>query len=223
MPAITDADITEVKALIKAGQIEDARALIEVCDDARAKRLLAQFNERYPPDPEPATPLLTSSINSSVIGRIVAFILLVLILGFFAAAYVNTQQTNETSQRDNIATGQTQAAEQTLANVLESICRSRFYDGVEDRKYSASELDEGCHAAIQDTLKVWPEQITYCVNRVGLFASQLSECLSTQHVVILRAYVIQARDNPELLQTPGQSPTLDWDVLTEFPVTQSVR
>lgn len=56
MPNITDADVERVKGLLKAKQIDKARALVKRFDGPRAAKLLAQINEHYPEEIKPSKP-----------------------------------------------------------------------------------------------------------------------------------------------------------------------
>lgn len=211
MPLTKD-DLEAVKALAKAGRIAEARKLLEEFDDERAHAALVKFNERYPPEAKASAS--KPAINTTKLFVIGATILLVLtVVGVAGLAFAGLSRQSEESM--NI--GRTQAANDSLAVVLEIICRQKFYDGVISQAYTEAELKDGCRASIQNTLKVWPDEIYYCAQIYETYETRFSECLENQQVVILRAYIIQARDHPELLQTPGQAPTLDWDVLTQFP------
>jgi len=210
MPLTKD-DLEAVKALVNAGRIEEARALLAGIDGDRAQAALVKFNERYPEMKAKAPRPAVNTIKLFAIGATLLLMAMVAVAGMTATANLSRQS------EESMDKGRTQAAISSLTVVLEIICRQKFYDGVISQTYTEANLESGCRASIQNTLSVWPEQIAYCVDSVGLFASQLSECLDKQGVIILRSYVIQARDNPEMLQTPGQLPTLDWAVLTEFP------
>jgi hypothetical protein len=209
---ITDDDKRRISQAVKDGRIADARSLLHASNDPQAASILKKLDAKYPP-------VAVSRSSTSWVMLVCAAVAIIVVL----VAGVVILARSGRDQGSGISAGQTQAALSSLAVTLEIICQNRFYDGVEDQKYTSSELEAGCQASIQNTLDVWPDQIAHCVNTVGSFSSQLSKCLDAQNVVILRSYIIQARDHPELLQTPDQSPTLDWAVLTEFPVTQSFR
>jgi hypothetical protein len=61
MPEITDKDIEDVKRLVRAREITTARNLLSRLQGDRAKRMLVQLNEKYPP--EPITPAVVSDPN----------------------------------------------------------------------------------------------------------------------------------------------------------------
>jgi len=186
---LKQADVDAVKALLKAGRINEARGILASIDGDKARAILAKFNEKYP---QKATkPRQSNYLTWGLIGVTVIGIL-------FIFGYPAIQQ-----YRNRVPTQ------------LESICRDKYMDGwLFDKEYNYAQLSDGCKYAVLDAMRTYDDEIRYCVNEYGQTDKRLAECLDTEEVYFSRSFIWQARDNPEVLQTPGQYPTPDFSFLT---------
>lgn len=157
--SFTQEDMTAVKALVKAGRIDEARALLTSIDDERARAALVRFNARYPAEDTDSGEIEPTPPRPNYLTRIVlaaGFTLVILALCFpLIQRYTNR-----------------------VAIRLEALCRIEFLSGAD----TSDAVWAGCETEVRDKLIRYADEIRYCWDTHAQTDQSLAACLNDEGV-----------------------------------------
>lgn len=198
-------DLSEIKSLIAQKKYDEAEALLWESKSLEAADLLRKLTLVRGAQPgtakavsvTPTAPVPQKANSSSTSNRprnLLLFTVACIMAGFVGLFGIS-------------------AIQQYLNRIplrLESVCRDMYSDGwIFDKEYTYAQLALGCKYIAIDIMDTQGEEARYCFDAFGETDKRFADCLDEQVVYFYRPYIYQARDNPELLGSPGNFPTPD--------------
>lgn len=164
---LTQNDLEAVKALAKAGRIEEARSLLAGIDDDRARGALAKFNEKYPlPAPKAETPKPNPSYTMWGILAICVLTALVAMIGVpLIGGYINR-----------------------LPRELWGVCYDQLVEQYPGDRETRDKLSEGCDLAVKRVMDTQSEALQLCAD---IAEDLLSTCLKAKGIRLNPEYELE--------------------------------
>jgi hypothetical protein len=165
-------DMNAVKALLKAGHVEQARTLLQSFKGEAAQAALVKFNERYPEAAKQAA--RDERIETQ--GQRRRFDYRLLGVGFTAILLIVV-----------IALWQLPSVKLSIYDArgrLFAVCLDRTHDLYGYDRFTSEELATGCRWSVEDAILLQSEKIISCLESSGQLNNQLRICLDNESVYL---------------------------------------